>query len=207
MNILTTAHRWILFLPVAYILLYFTFSNSAIFWYMYTFTTLIFMAIAFVHTKMKDDVQTWEYIVFGIGYGTLTYGMIAAGFRLFSLFTDQISLSVEDFLRDFGPHAIWQYLLLLFIVAPGEELFWRGFIQQKLKAYMSPFLAVISASLLFGLSLSFSGFWLGVLAACFSGIIWGLLYEWKRSMPLVIIAHITMTILLFLILPLTNGNN
>jgi len=204
MNILTPAHRWIVFLPAAYILLYFTFSNSTIFWYMYTFTTLIFMAIAFVQSKIEDDVQTWEYIVFGIGYGTLTYGIIAAGFKLFSLFTDQTALSVEDFLRDYGPNTIWHYLLLMFVVAPGEELFWRGFVQQKLKTYMSPFLAVISASLLFGLSLSFSGFWLGVLAACFSGLIWGLLYEWKRSMPLIIIAHITMTILLFLILPLTS---
>jgi uncharacterized protein len=204
MNILTPAHRWIVFLPAAYILLYFTFSNSTIFWYMYTFTTLIFMAIAFVQSRIEDDVQTWEYIVFGIGYGTLTYGIIAAGFKLFSLFTDQTALSVEDFLRDYGPITIWHYLLLMFVVAPGEELFWRGFVQQKLKTYMSPFLAVISASLLFGLSLSFSGFWLGVLAACFSGLIWGLLYEWKRSMPLIIIAHITMTILLFLILPLTS---
>ena len=204
MNILTPAHRWIVFLPAAYILLYFTFSNSTIFWYMYTFTTLIFIAIAFVQSKIEDDVQTWEYLVFGIGYGTLTYGIIAAGFKLFSLFTDQTALSVADFLRDYGPNTIWHYLLLMFVVAPGEELFWRGFVQQKLKTYMSPFLAVISASLLFGLSLSFSGFWLGVLAACFSGLIWGLLYEWKRSMPLIIIAHITMTILLFLILPLTS---
>jgi len=162
------------------------------------------MAIAFVQSKIEDDVQTWEYLVFGIGYGTLTYGIIAAGFKLFSLFTDQTALSVADFLRDYGPNTIWHYLLLMFVVAPGEELFWRGFVQQKLKTYMSPFLAVISASLLFGLSLSFSGFWLGVLAACFSGLIWGLLYEWKRSMPLIIIAHITMTILLFLILPLTS---
>jgi membrane protease YdiL (CAAX protease family) len=204
MNLLAPAHRWILFLPAAYVLLFLTFSNSTIFWYMYTFTTLLFMAIAFVQIKMEDDVQTWEFLIFGVGYGTLTYGIIAGGFRLFTLFTDQTSLSVEHFLREFGPSTVWHYLLLMLIISPGEELFWRGFVQQKLKAYMSPFFAVITASLLFGLSLSFSGFWLGVLAACFSGMIWGLLYEWKRSMPLIIIAHITMTILLFLVLPLTS---
>lgn len=202
MNILPPAHRWILFLPAAYILLYLTFSNSSIFWYMYTFTTLLFIAIAFVQNRIEDDVQTWEFLVFGIGYGTLTYGIIATGYRLFSIISSEATISVGDFLRDYGPHTIWHYLLLMIIIAPGEELFWRGFVQQKLKNYMSPFFAVITASLLFGLSLSFSGFWLGVLAACFSGIVWGLLYEWKRSMPLIIIAHITMTILLFLILPL-----
>ncbi|MET0786874.1 MAG: type II CAAX endopeptidase family protein [Paenisporosarcina sp.] len=204
MNWFASAHRWILFVPAAYLLLYFTFSNSIIFWYMYTFTTLLFMAVSFVHAKMEDDVQTWEYLVFGVGYGTLTYGLIAAGFHLFSIFSHQTILSVENFLENYGPSTVWHYMLLMLIIAPGEELFWRGFIQQKLKAYMSPFLAVLTAALLFGFSLSFSGFWLGVVAACFSGFIWGLLYEWKRSMPLIIIAHITMTILLFLVLPLTS---
>jgi membrane protease YdiL (CAAX protease family) len=171
---------------------------------MYTFTMLLFMALSFVLVKMEDDVQTWEYLVFGVGYGTLTYGLIATAYRFASIFTDGAAISVEGFLSVYGPTTVWHYLLLMLIIAPGEELFWRGFIQQKLKAYMSPFFAVLVASLLFGLSMAFSGFWLGVLAAITSGILWGLLYEWKKSMPLIIIAHITMTILLFLVLPLNS---
>lgn len=195
--------RWtVVFLILVYLLLFFTFSFEVIFWYMYTFTMLLFMAISFVLAKMEDDVQTWEYLIFGIGYGTLTYGLIAIAYRLFSIFSDQAAISVERFLADYGPTTVWHYLLLMVIIAPGEELFWRGFIQQKLKNYMSPFFAVVVASLLFGLSMVFSGFWLGVLAAVTSGLLWGLLYEWKKSMPLIIIAHITMTILLFLVLPL-----
>jgi len=162
------------------------------------------MAVSFALGKIEDDVQTWEYLVFGIGYGTLTYGLIATAYRFFSLFTDKATVSVEQFLNDFGPISVWHYMLLILIIIPGEELFWRGFIQQKLKAYMSPFFAVLTSSLLFGLSMSFSGFWLGVLAAITSGLLWGLLYEWKKSMPLIIIAHITMTILLFLVLPLNS---
>jgi membrane protease YdiL (CAAX protease family) len=171
---------------------------------MYTFTMLLFMALSFVLVKMEDEVQTWEFLVFGIGYGTLTYGLIATAYRFASIFTDDAAVSVERFLSVYGPTTIWHYLLLMLIIAPGEELFWRGFIQQKLKDYMSPFFAVLLASLLFGLSMSFSGFWLGVLAAFTSGMLWGLLYEWKKSMPLIIIAHITMTILLFLVLPLNS---
>ena len=202
MNILAPHLRWTVWLGVVYVLLLITFLNETIFWYMYTFTMLLFMALSFVQVKMEDDVQTWEYLVFGIGYGTLTYGLIATAYRFASIFTNDAAISVERFLSDYGPTTVWHYLLLMLIIAPGEELFWRGFVQQKLKAYMSPFFAVLVASLLFGLSMSFSGFWLGVLAAITSGILWGLLYEWKKSMPLIIIAHITMTILLFLVLPL-----
>lgn len=196
--------RWTVLLVIVYLLLFLTFSFEVIFWYMYTFTMLLFMALSFVLGKMEDDVQTWEYLIFGIGYGTLTYGLIATAYRFFSIFTDQAAVSVERFLSDYGPTTVWHYLLLMLIIAPGEELFWRGFIQQKLKRYMSPFFAVLVASLLFGLSMAFSGFWLGVLAAITSGLLWGLLYEWKKSMPLIIIAHITMTILLFLVLPLNS---
>jgi membrane protease YdiL (CAAX protease family) len=204
LNILAPHLRWTVLLVVVYVLLIFTFLNETIFWYMYTFTMLLFMALSFVLVKMEDDVQTWEYLVFGIGYGTLTYGLIATAYRFASILTDDVAISVEHFLSDYGPTTVWHYLLLMLIIAPGEELFWRGYIQQKLKAYMSPFFAVLVASLLFGMSMSFSGFWLGVLAAITSGILWGLLYEWKKSMPLIIIAHITMTILLFLVLPLNS---
>ena len=204
MNILAPHLRWTVWLGVVYVLLILTFLNETIFWYMYTFTMLLFMALSFVLVKMEDDVQTWEYLVFGVGYGTLTYGLIATAYRFASIFTDDAAISVEGFLSVYGPTTVWHYLLLMLIIAPGEELFWRGFIQQKLKAYMSPFFAVLVASLLFGLSMAFSGFWLGVLAAITSGILWGLLYEWKKSMPLIIIAHITMTILLFLVLPLNS---
>jgi membrane protease YdiL (CAAX protease family) len=204
LNILAPHLRWTVWLGVVYVLLLLTFLNETIFWYMYTFTMLLFMALSFVLVKMEDDVQTWEYLVFGVGYGTLTYGLIATAYRFASIFTDDAAISVEGFLSVYGPTTVWHYLLLMLIIAPGEELFWRGFIQQKLKAYMSPFFSVLVASLLFGLSMAFSGFWLGVLAAITSGILWGLLYEWKKSMPLIIIAHITMTILLFLVLPLNS---
>ena len=202
MKILAPQLRWIILLFIVYALLFLTFSNEKIFWYMYSFTTLLFMAVAFVWGKMEDEVQTWEYLIFGLGYGTLTYGQIATGYRLLSIFTDYAAVSVDRFLSDFGPTTVWHYFLLMLIIAPGEELFWRGLIQQKLKAFMSPFFAVLVASLLFGFSMSFSGFWLGVFAAFTSGMFWGILYEWKKSMPLIIIAHITMVFLLFLVLPL-----
>ncbi|WP_019416129.1 CPBP family intramembrane glutamic endopeptidase [Paenisporosarcina sp. TG20] len=202
LGVLNPHLRWTSLLIVVYVLLYITFLNENLFWYAYTFTMLLFMALSLVLGKIEDDVQTWEYLVFGIGYGTLTYGLIATAYRFTSFFSDAAAVSVERFLSDYGPTTVWHYMLLILIIAPGEELFWRGFIQQKLKAYMSPFFAVLVSSLLFGLSMSFSGFWLGVLAAITSGILWGLLYEWKKSMPLIIITHITMTILLFLVLPL-----
>lgn len=186
----------------AYAFTWITFSNDKVFWYFYTFTTLFLMSMAFYYAKIEDEVKTLEYLILGIGYGVLTYVIIAGGYKLLEIIPVFSTSSVDHFISKFGPNAIWHYLLLLFIVAPAEELFWRGFIQQQLKRWLSPFYAVILSSALFGLSLIFSGFWIGVLGAFLSGLIWGFIYEWKKSMPLIVIAHITMLILLFLILPL-----
>ena len=42
----------------------------------------------------------------------------------------------------------------------------------------------------------------GALAAIVAGLIWGALYEWKKSLPLVIVSHLVFVLLLFLILPI-----
>jgi membrane protease YdiL (CAAX protease family) len=91
----------------------------------------------------------------------------------------------------------------MFGIVPGEEIFWRGYIQQKLKKYMSGPMAVLASSVLFGLALGLGGFVSGTFAAVASGIVLGFLYEWKRSMPLLIVAHLVMIVLLFLIKPLS----
>ena len=80
--------------------------------------------------------------------------------------------------------------MLIFVIVVGEEMFWRGYVQQQLKRWSSPIVAVFVTSLLFSISLAFSGFMPGALAAIVAGIIWGLLYEWKKSLPLVIVAHV-----------------
>lgn len=195
-------HPLILMLPLAFFLYDLAFENTAIFWYMYTFAMLILMSLAIIFVKIFDELVTWKSLVYGLGYGTVLYGLIAGGFQLLQLTPINITGSVDSFLSAFAPVSIWHYLLLMFIIVPGEEIFWRGLVQQKLKQYISTPLAVLASSVLFGLALALGGFWPGVWAGIVAGLILGLLYEWKRSLPVIIVAHLVMIVLLFLILPL-----
>ncbi|TQR20182.1 CPBP family intramembrane glutamic endopeptidase [Psychrobacillus vulpis] len=193
----------ILSLLFAYAFTWLSFSNDKVFWYFYTFTILFLMSVAFFYAKIDDKVRTLEYLFLGIGFGVLAYGLIAGGYKLIEITPFLSTTSIDSFLSKFGPASVWHYLLLLFFIAPGEELFWRGYIQQQLKRWVSPIYAIIASSALFGFSLIFSGFWLGILGAFVISLLLGLLYEWKKSMPLIILAHITMLVLLFLVLPLS----
>lgn len=185
-----------------YCMLTFTFRNETVFWYMYAFTVMVGMAISIVHEKPKDDLPTWHYLLFGIGYGTIAYGIIRIGYFAISKMNASWLWSVKKFLVAYGPLNIWHLLLLVLIISVGEELFWRGYVQQQLKHYMSPLFSVLIASILCALSILVSGFVFGAIAAFIVSVIFGLLYEWRKSMPLIIVAHVTFVLLLFLVLPL-----
>lgn len=185
-----------------YVMLYITFEETTIFWYLYTFTLLVGIAIAIMYGNFKDEMPTWQYMLLGIGYGTILYGIVRIGYLLFTTINGSIVKTITKFLNTYGPENIWHYLLLIFIIVIGEELFWRGFVQQHLKNWLSPTLSVLCTSILFGLSVAISGFWLGALAALIASIIWGFLYEWKKSLPLTIVSHEVFILLLFLVLPL-----
>lgn len=195
-------HKLILFIPVALFLYDLAFRDTAIFWYMYTFSILVLMSIAMLYTKILDEMPTWKSLIYGLVFGGLIYAFIAGGFQLMQWSPVPVEKSVRSFLNTYAPASIWHYLLLMFLIVPGEEIFWRGFVQQELKKYMPLKWTILLSSVLFALAIGISGFWLGALAGLAAGLVLGGLYEWKRSMPLLIITHLVMIVLLFLIAPL-----
>lgn len=185
-----------------YVMLYITFEETNIFWYIYTFTLLVGIAIAIIYGQFKDEVSTWQYILYGIGYGTILYGIVRLGYSLITKVNSGTEKTLSRFLESYGPIEIWHFLLLIFIIVLGEELFWRGYVQQQLKNWVSPKFAVIITSILYAISVAISGFLLGAIAAFMAGLVWGSLYEWKKSLPLIIVSHEVFILLLFMILPL-----
>ncbi|SDM47841.1 hypothetical protein SAMN05518871_101326 [Psychrobacillus sp. OK028] len=194
-------YQLVISLILAYGLSWITFSNEKVFWYFYTFSVFFLMAAFFYFSKIEEDNNSIRLIFLGMMFGVLSYAGMLGAYLVLEMGPAYWTSSIHKFLSHFGPTTIWHYLLLIFIIAPGEELFWRGLIQQQLKKFMQPKFAVILSSLLFGLSFIFTGFWIGILGGFFVGIIFGILYEWKRSITAIVLAHITLLVLLFLILP------
>ena len=192
----------LLSLLFVYTMLIYTFEETAIFWYLYAFTLLIGIAVSLIFGQFEDRLPTWQYLIYGIGYGTITYGLVRLGYILLPYIDSTAEKDISKFLGTYGPTNVWHYLMLIFIIVIGEEIFWRGYVQQQLKRFTSPLYAVFITALLFSISLAISGFLPGALAAIVAGLIWGALYEWKKSLPLIIVAHLTFALLLFLILPI-----
>jgi uncharacterized protein len=187
---------------LAHALMYFTFNDRAIFWYIFTGSLLILITYAMFQEDVEDEASFFKYISFGVLSGLLLYAMFWLGVQVFDLFNLPFDKSIKNLYRWFAPSLFWEYLALILVAAPGEELFWRGFVQKRLLRYFGPFGSISIAAFLYASVHIYSGTFTLMLAAFLSGLVWGALYMWKKSMPLVIVSHIVFDIMIFIILPL-----
>jgi hypothetical protein len=92
--------------------------------------------------------------------------------------------------------------LLLFIIGPGEEIYWRGFIQNNLAKKFGEDKGYIFATLLYaGVHIITLNFML-VVAALVCGIYWGWIYKKEKSLVPIIISHAIWDFTVFVLFPL-----
>lgn len=94
-------------------------------------------------------------------------------------------------------------LLLLFVIGPAEEIFWRGFIFTKLNEIRNkPYVNLFWATLLY----TFVHIWalnlMLLIAAFVCGLFWGYLYLRNKSLVPVIISHSLWDFAVFVLFPL-----
>jgi len=93
-------------------------------------------------------------------------------------------------------------LLMAFIIGPGEELFWRGFMQRRFQMERGPFQGFLLATLLYtGVHIA-SGNVMLVLAAGVCGLFWGFLYLRTGSLLLNVVSHTVWDMAIFLFFPM-----
>lgn len=102
-----------------------------------------------------------------------------------------------------GSNATMIVLLLLFLIGPAEEFFWRGFVQKRMSEKMCANAALVVTTLVYGLVHIWSFNFMLVMAALVAGGVWGLIYRIKPSLlPALIISHALWDALVFVILPI-----
>jgi uncharacterized protein len=193
--------RILIGLILAHVLLYFSFHDKAIFWYIFSGSILVLIAYAMFQEEVDDELSFIHYLFLGAISGFLLYFVFWIGIKVLNSVQLPFQITINNLYNWFAPTLFWQYLALVLVAAPGEELFWRGFIQKRLLKDGSPFSAILASSILYASVNIYSGSFLLVLAAFLSGFVWGYLYYLKRSMPLVIVSHIIFDLMVFIILP------
>lgn len=94
-------------------------------------------------------------------------------------------------------------VLLLVLIGPAEEFFWRGYVQKCLSEKAGPDAALFATTLVYALVHIWSFNFMLVMAALVAGAVWGLIYRLKPSLlPALIVSHALWDALVFVILPI-----
>ena len=143
---------------------------------------------------------------FKIGMGILSALLLYVVFAIGNLLSKSIFFFAESGIQDvyafkMNASRFRIAVLMIFIIGPGEEIFWRGFLQRSLQNQTSKYLGFILATGFYTLVHLGSGNIMLVLAAGVCGLFWGYLYLKYGSITLNVISHTLWDVTVFLWLP------
>ena len=99
--------------------------------------------------------------------------------------------------------AVVMALILLFITSPGEEIFWRGFVQRRLVQHFGARSGWLLASAVYAAVHIASGNFMLTMAALIAGLFWGWLYQREQNLVPCIVSHALWTVTIFIWLPIS----
>lgn len=182
----------ILLAAIFWFLMFFPYLGLNInFWMMMTAASLTLTLLAIYFGGKPDLTFSWRELLSGLGIAVVLWFVFWTGDKLSQLLFDfarpQVDL-IYGIKGGTSPTLI--SLLLLCIIGPGEEIFWRGYIQRRLSARWSPntgfLLATAAYTLIHIPSLNF----MLVMAALVCGVIWGGLFRlFPRHFTAIVVSH------------------
>lgn len=93
-------------------------------------------------------------------------------------------------------------LLLLFVIGPAEEIFWRGFVLKNCLKKYGLVAGVVLSAVLYSAAHLFAMNIMLLIAAFVCGIFWGMIFARYKNLWPVIISHALWDVLIFVLFPL-----
>ncbi len=153
---------------------------------------------------LREDVRTrpLRKIALGVLSAAALYGVFYLGDGLVRRFlpTGGEGIGAVYALKSGAP-ALRIGLLLLLVIGPGEELFWRGYLQRTWQNRFGGAAALPFAVAVYTAVHVASGSPVLVLAAAACGLFWGVIYQRSGSVLLVAVSHTVWDIAVFLLFP------
>ena len=202
--------------PVAALLWFYMFSpwtqGRPNFWLVMSCAAIILTGLAISSLPAGERFPKVEKPIFQL------LGGIALAFALWGIFWvgDKTSSWLFDFARP-EVDAVYSIkhglpvpvigALLLLLIGPAEEFFWRGFVQKTLASslkgrYPQDYAFLLTAAI-YALVHIWSFNFMLIMAALVAGLVWGFIYRLcPKALPALIISHALWDVLIFIILPI-----
>jgi len=202
---------WITLFAVCLFTCMFVFKQAGLFdfWYWMSTNLLILLSLVFVLDKSNGQEilrdlreKALQKVFIGILAALALFIVFYVGNILIRLVFERAGEGIQDvysFKQEASPLRIG--LLMLLIIGPGEELFWRAYLQRRFGLKFGKMAGFILATFLYTAVHVATGNMILVLAALICGIFWGWLYMRYQSVIINVISHTVWDIGVFLLLP------
>jgi len=179
------------------------------FWWWMSANLAVLLTLCFFTDKdylflLKKDLHEgfWKKTGIGLLSAFLLYLLFFAGNYLSRMWFNFAGSGIEGVYNFKGDAAgIRIAILMLLVIGPGEELFWRGYLQRKISSKTGKWTGLLLALALYTGVHILTGNIMLILAAFICGLFWGWLYLKYNSMVINVISHTVWDIVVFLILP------
>lgn len=175
------------------------------FWYAMSFSAAILITIStiFCSEWIKDIHANPKALALGLLIAALLWGVFWLGDIisqwLFGFARMQVDL-IYDMKEDTSPTLI--ALLLLLLIGPAEEIFWRGFIQRRFTQRWGADIGFLLTTAIYAAVHIWSLNFMLIMAALVAGFCWGIIYRiWPQTLGSLIISHALWDACAFVIFP------
>jgi len=175
------------------------------FWAMMTVSALVLIAIACLMGKgVRQFSPKLTDVLLGIASAAVLWGVFWVCNWLSRLVFSFAGTQVGAIYSLRTGHNPWVVgALLMCIIGPAEELFWRGTVQRMLSAKWGPVAGFFAASTVYALVHVWSLNLMLIGAAAVCGGFWALIYAWRRNLTAVMISHCLWDVAVFLVFPIS----
>ncbi len=176
------------------------------FWWMMTGSAVLLAILAgCFHRNWWQDI-TWRTSdgLWGIGLAVALWSLFWIGDKLAIWLFDLARPEVDLIYGMKNGESLWLLAsLMLFLIGPAEEIFWRGYVQKTFSNRWNPNIGLFVATLLYTLVHSASCNLMLILAAAVAGSVWGLCYRFfPTRLPILIISHSLWDVAVFILFPI-----
>ena len=182
------------------------------FWIVMSFAAVILTSLGLAFTPDKEILGKIErpllQVLGGVALAFLLWGIFRVGDKASSWLFDFARPEVDAVYAMKHGLPTWLIgLLLVFLIGPAEEFFWRGYVQRTLSKTLGGKHPKDCAFLLTAAVYAMVHIWsfnfMLVMAALVAGLVWGFLYRLcPKALPALIISHALWDVLVFVIMPI-----
>jgi hypothetical protein len=196
----------LLTLPLALLLWTVAFAWQPLnFWVLMGISTVVLGTVSVLlgAHPFKQRLQLSD-VLLGIASAAVLYGVFWVGEKISSAILPFASSQVGDIygLKD-QASAVRIGLLLALVVAPGEELYWRGLLQSSFTKRWGVLAGALAAISAYAAVHLVAGNLMIIVAAGVAGAVWVAMYAWQQRLWPVIISHILWDLAVFIWFPIT----